>query len=221
MKWTPIICLLFSLNGLFAQYEGVIFNADYTFAEGVYLSHASWIANQPDFTWEEIEGEMVQLPEDYRVQIDRMRLKNGAPLPEVYAISLDGFPYMFTRQHEKLGYHEFAGLRFRGRYAYYRFAEKQSVTTTMYAYNPLNGRPFRQAPVTREKDVMMEVLLHVQSGRTQIMNRVNVYELLHEHSDLRRAVSLLSDKDPELRQKLIQAVKLFNEREPLLLQRVQ
>lgn len=210
---------LFTATTVAAQFEAVIFNAEYTFKEGVYLSHESWVANEPDYSWEEVDGEMVQLPEDYRVQISDMALKSGGSIGNVYAISVDGFPYMFAKYEGPQRYHEFAGLRFRGRYAYYRFFKREMVTTTMYAYNPINGQPFREAPVTREKELVKEMLLHVQTGETLALNRTNVYEILADHPDLQRAVGLLSDDDPELRSKLIRAVKLLNEREPLLLRR--
>lgn len=202
----------------FAQVRAVVFNADYIFQEGVYLTHESWLANRPDFRWEDIEGEMVQLPEDYRVQVGGMRL-SAAPdqILTPYAISLDGFPYLYVRRDSTLDFHEFAGLRFRGPYAYYRYSEKREVTNVMYAYNPLNGRPFRAAPVTRLKLIDNHLLLHVKSGENYPLNQDVVYDLLEDHSDLRRAVAILAPDDKELRQKLLRAIKLFNEREPLLL----
>lgn len=214
-----ILLLLLPLS-LSAQYEGRIFNADYVFEEGIYLSHASWVANTPDLRWEDIKGEMVQLPEDYRIQVADLRLKNGG-LPEaIFAVSLDGFPYLFTRHSTKDNFHEFAGLRFRGRYAYYRYNDTEKESKMMYAYNPLNGQPFRRGKVTTERKVTRDVLLNVQSGEKQPLSQETVYALLDDHPDLQRAVEQLNPEDRELRQKLIQAVKLYNEREPLLLQRV-
>lgn len=221
MRWKLITLFSIFSFTLSAQFQGVVFNADFTFAEGVYFTHESWIANKPDASWEEIAGEMVQLPEDYRVQIANFGLKNGLKLNEVYAISLDGFPYIFTKQDEDQNFYEFSGLRFRGRYAYYRFEDKESVTKTMFAYNPANGRPFRQAPVTRERLISHEVLLNVQSGETMMLNKANVSKILVDYSDLQEAVNRLSDDDKQLRTKLIQAVKIYNEREPLLLQRAE
>ncbi|PHI20006.1 hypothetical protein CEQ90_09700 [Lewinellaceae bacterium SD302] len=204
-------------TGISAQYEAKIFNADYQFTDGIYLSHASWLANTPDLSWEEIDGEMVQLPEDYRVQIAAMRHKNGSEFERVYAMSLDGFPYICVRHDEQKNFHEFAGLRFRGRYAYFRYSRKELTSKMMYAYNPANGRPFRGAEVEREREVLSEVLLHVPSGEQRSLNRQNVYEILDGYSDLQRAVALLAPDDQELRSKLTRAVKLYNEREPLLL----
>lgn len=217
MRVVFILLLSTFFTALTAQYEVRIFNADYKFAEGIYFSHASWLANTPDLTWEEIDGEMVQLPEDYRVQIADIKHKNGEAIHDPYAISLDGFPYICVKHDETFNFHEFSGLRFRGRYAYFRFARKELVSKTMYAYNPANGRPFREGKVVRELDKTYDVLLHVSSGDQQILDKDTVYDLLEEYKDLQRAVALLDPADKEIRSKLIQAVKLYNEREPLLL----
>lgn len=200
-----------------AQYAARIFNADYQFKEGVFLSHSSWLANEPDLSWEQIEGEMVQLPEDYRVQIDGMTTKDGNRIEDVYAISLDGFPYICVHHDLKRNFHEFAGLRFRGRYAFFKFVQKEVVRKMMYAYNPANGRPFRGGAVERERDVLKEVLLHLPSGDQLLLSQQNVYNLLDDYPDLQRAVSLLDPEDKDISAKLTQAVKLYNDREPLLL----
>lgn len=220
MIFRLLTLLLLLPLGLRAQYELRSFNADYVFEEGVYLSHASWLANSPDLRWDDIEGEMVQLPEDYRVQIAGLRHKNGEPLESVFAVSLDGFPYLFTRHHQSAGFYEFAGLRFRGRYAYYRYNDTETKSKMMYAYNPLNGQPFRRGEVMTERKVTRDILLNVKSGERQPLSQQTVYALLVDHPDLQRAVEQLDPADQELRQKLVRAVKLYNEREPLMLQQL-
>ncbi|MEL6275668.1 MAG: hypothetical protein AAFU03_11240 [Bacteroidota bacterium] len=92
----------------------VPFDGTYQFPEGVYLTHESFLARIPDFSWEDIAGEMVQLPEDFRVQIADFGLKVGSLDAPVYAISLEGFPYFFAKEDTELQFHEFAGLRVRG-----------------------------------------------------------------------------------------------------------
>lgn len=184
------------------------------FAEGLYLTHASFLAGSPDLSWEDISGEMVQLPEDYRLQVADFRLKNGQEAPAIYAVSLDGFPYIFAKQDPKLKYHEFAGLRLNGRYRYYQFTGKVKTDNVMYAYNPANGRPFRQGRVQRERNVLQKFVLDLATGKTFPFDQAGVGEIVETDNDLLRAVTLIKPDDREQEAKLLQAIRIYNQRYP-------
>ncbi|MEM6772446.1 MAG: hypothetical protein AAF597_17855, partial [Bacteroidota bacterium] len=161
-----LFLLLLLPVALTAQQDSLVFDADFRFADGVYFSHDALLANQPDLSWEEIDGEMVQLTEDYRVQIADYGYKdvriNAAILP--YAISLDGLAYLFTRKNDKRNYHEFSGLRVRGNLSTLQYDTTYSVRQLMKAYNPVNGKPFRQAYAEREETKTLNKILHLRSG---------------------------------------------------------
>lgn len=192
------------------------FNADYHFPEGIYLSHASLLANEPDLEWEAIDGEMVQLPEDFRVQIANYGYKdvriNGDIVP--YAISLDGVPYLFVKKDSKRGYHEFAGLRVQGELSTIRYDTTFTTRKLMKAYNPANGQPFRQAYVQREKTVPLNKILHLRSGALVPFSKA---WLIHFCEDDEELVTALKNTDPTDGEMLLRALKIYDDRHLLYL----
>lgn len=189
---------------------------DARFPEGIYFSHSSLLAGTPELRWSDIEGEMIQLPEDFRLQVDEMKRKDGGSLADIYAVSLDDFAYLFVGENTKLDYHEFAGLRLRGRYRYYEFQTTEQTANRMYAYNPLNGQPFRSAVVKREKLVLRQQVMDLASGRTFPFDRDGVADIVASDNDLVRAVLAISPEDADLDNKLRQALRVYNDRYPFL-----
>lgn len=192
------------------------FNANFRFLEGVYLSHASLLANEPDLEWEAIDGEMVQLPEDYRVQIADYGYKdvriNADIIP--YAISLDGVPYLFVKENDERGYHEFAGLRVQGALSTVRYDTTITTRRLMKAFNPANGQPFRQAYVEREKTVPLYRILHLRSGALFPFDHPTLLRLCAKDEELVKALKATDPKDEKM---LLRALKLYDDRHPLSL----
>ena len=211
-----LLCLLIIPSCLFAQQDSAVFNADFKFAEGVYFSHDALLANQPDLSWEDIDGEMVQLPEDYRVQIANYGYKdvriNADILP--YAISLDGFAYLFTKENEKRSFHEFTGLRVRGNLSTIQYDTTIHIRQLMKAYNPVNGKPFRQAYVDREKTVTLSKILHLRSGALVPFTRENLARLCADDTKLAKAIAETETDNTEM---LLRALRLYDDRHPVKL----
>jgi len=199
-----------------AQADSATFNADFRFVDGVYFSHDALLANQPDLSWEDIDGEMVQLPEDYRVQIANYGYKdvriNADIIP--YAISLDGLAYLFVRRDHKRQFHEFAGLRVRGMLSTLRYDTTVQVRQLMTAYNPANGRPFRQAYVERDKKLTLSKILHMSSGKLTTFTREELAFLCADDTKLAKAISETAADDQEL---LLKALRLYDDRHPMTL----
>ncbi|MTB53281.1 hypothetical protein [Lewinella sp. W8] len=217
-KIHPLLFVLFCLTAcpLSAQSDSLLFDADFRFGEGVYFSHAALLSNQPDLPWEAIDGEMVQLPEDYRVQIDGYAYKDERINPELipYAISLDGLPYLYVRYDKERDFHEFAGLRVRGALSTVRYDTTVTKRQLMKAYNPLNGRPFRQAYVEREKTLTLVKVLHLRSGALKNLDRTNLLPLLSDDPDLSKALREAKEVTEDL---LLRAIRLYDDRHPLSL----
>ena len=210
---------LILLSLFFTLLTGAVYAQDSTqlksnFPDGLYFTYANFIAGEPDLKWDEISGEMVQLPEDFRLQVADFRLKGSDTAPTIYAVCLDGFPYLFVKEDQQLNYHEFAGLRLNGRYRYYEYTGKVKTDNVMYAYNPANGRPFRQGRVQREKNVLHQFVLDLATGKTRVFDRPGVSEIVETDSDLLRAVTILKPEDRELGLKLLQAIRIYNQRYP-------
>lgn len=193
-----------------------VFNAEYRFPEGVYLSHAALLANQPDLEWESIAGEMVQLPEDFRVQIAGYGYKDDRINSEIipYAISLEGEPYLFIRQDEERNFHEFAGFRVKGLLCTMQYDTIIVTRQLMKAFNPVNGQPFRQAYVQREKTVSLNKILHLRTGVQIPFNHQNLVRLCADDEEIARALIDVNPKDADM---LLRALKLYDDRHPLYL----
>ena len=209
MKW-----LFFLLPVVLLAQSPAPLNADYRFHDGVYLSHASLLADQPDVDWADIAGEMVQLTEDRRVQIDAYGYKSGQDHGRPYAIVLDGAPYLFVGADARRGFYEFAGLRSPGRLATVTFDTTVHLRRIMKAYNPATGNPFRQGWVERDQRRTVTRVVDMQTGVRRPLEPDVVANLLAGEADLLRAVRQTTAVDTA---KLLRAVEIYNERHPLLL----
>ncbi|WP_420460264.1 hypothetical protein [Neolewinella sp.] len=208
MKWLVVLVFPFWLLA-----QDRTFNADFRFADGVYLSNASLLANRPDVFWEGIVGEMVQLPDDYRVQVDNFGYRDRDYVPP-YAIALHGLPYFFVREDGKRGFHEFAGLRSVGRYATLQYDTLIHSRQLMKAYNPVNGQVFRQGYVERDRQRRLYRILDSATGKRLSFDHPTVMRLVAREEDL---VAALERTPPDDTAKLLRALELYNERHPLLL----
>lgn len=215
--WLSIIYL--SLTGVLlqAQSDSSQLNSAFRFTDGVYYSFAALAANQPEHSWAGVDGEMIELAGSSRVQIAGMGFQGAALRQDPYAISLDGKPYLFVKVDSLLDYHEFAGLRNLGRYSYFEYERKVMRGRTMYAYNPSNGLPFRQAYVEREEVQTIRECLDMLTGRQFPLQRAELLRPLSEEPELIRAINQLQVNDPQLESKLLQAVVRYNERHPVFL----
>lgn len=193
--------------------EATVVDDGFRFQDGVYLSHESLMANRPEVPWEEISGEMVQLAEDYRVQIDAFGYKGGN-YRKPYAIALDGLPYLFVRAVAKRNYHEFAGLRNRGTLSTMRYDTIVRSKLLMKAYNPANGLAFREGYVERDQQRSLSRVIDLRDGRWYTLDRPTVMRLLAEEDDLVDALERTEAEDTE---KIIRALKLYNGRHPTTL----
>ncbi len=211
------VLLLFLLaSPCWGQVDSLPFNADYRFPDGVYLSHAALLANQPDLSWEFIDGEMVQLPEDYRVQIANYGYKDVRIDQNImpYAISLDGMPYLFVRKNERRDFYEFAGLRIMGTLSTLRYDTTVHTRQLMKAYNPVNGQPFREAWVERDKTLPVNKILHLRSGALVPFTRRQLMRLCADDRELAEALARISDEQQDL---LLRALRLYDDRHPVYL----
>ena len=188
-----------------------VFDADYRLPEGIYLSHAALLANEPDLSWDAIEGEMVQMPETFRVQISGYRYKDAELDKDIvpYAISLDGEPYLFRRKNTARNFYDFIGLRIVGTISVMTYDTTVQTRHLMRAYNPVNGQPFREAYVEREKTLPLTKTWHLPTGQIAPLTRQNLLPLIADDADLTEALTDLPEPTDDL---LIRAVKLFDDR---------
>ncbi|WP_146088840.1 hypothetical protein [Neolewinella xylanilytica] len=208
MRW---FLLLFPL-WLTAQRE-VPLDADFRFHDGVYFTPEALLANEPDADWSDISGEMVQLPEDFRVQIDSFGYKQRR-YTQPYAISLDGLPYLLVRRDGQRTFYEFAGLRQVGRYATVRYDTVMHTRQLMRAYNPATGRPFREGWVERNRRREVHRIVDMVTGHRYPLELPTVRQLVATERDIHDALNRSSSEEEA---RMIRALVLYNERHPLLI----
>jgi len=196
-----------------AQTSSRTLDADFRFQDGVYLSHQSLINNLPDAPWSEITGEMVQLSEDFRLQVDGYGYKSGA-YRKPYAVALDGLPYLFVRHSSRRDYHEFSGLRTMGTYATVQYDTIVHAELLMRAYNPANGLAFREGYVSRDQQRTLNRVVDMTSGRRLPLDQPTVMRLVGEERDL---LAALERTERAATERLLRALTIYNERHPLLL----
>ena len=222
MRLLPLLLFCLLGTGVRAQSDTLVtprvLDADFRFPEGVYLSHASLLALEPDLPWEAIDGEMVQLPDDYRVQIQDYGYTTGDLDPDLmpYAISLDGFVYRYVERDVERSFYDFAGLRVLGALSTFQYDTTVQVRRLIRAYNPANGQPFREAYVTRDRTQTQRLVVDMATGRTLPLTRATLLQLCADDADLVRALTNLSEPTPEM---LLRAVKLYDDRVKLTLPR--
>ncbi len=214
MSVRSILLLLFvcTLGFLLGQSES---QPAFRLVDGLYSSHQELLAGTPSLDWELVGGEMVQLPDDYRLQIAGIHHKGGGLLPDIYAVVLDSFPYRLVREDTQLHYHEFAGLRLAGRYRYYSYEQYEEVSSRMYAYNPANGRPFRQGIVSRKKLVHKQYVMDMATGKNSDFSQAGIADLVSSDLDLVEAIRSIDPEDQALEDKLLQALRVYNKRYPI------
>ncbi len=213
----PLACSLLPAQSA-EPTDSFALDREYRFNEGVYFSFASLVANRPDRGWDEVGGSMVQFPDDYRVQIGGMKL-SGHPIDgPIYALVLEGFPYRLVRRSEQNALTEFVMLRIRGRLAYYEFETTEVKSIVMRAYNPANGRPFREGMVDKREVVRNGRLLNFEDGGELTFDRENLIAMTSDRDpDLAELLLNLDPRERDYEEKLRKAVKIFDDRHPLYL----
>lgn len=207
--------LLAVTAGAGAQVDSLPLDRDFRFADGIYFSHAALQQNRPDLAWEAVDGRLIQLPDDYRLQIEHFRQEDEPLHERVYAVSLQGFPYLTVRYEAGRDFTELAGLRVRGRLCYLEYDTIRQRPVVIRAYNPVTGRPFRQSTVTRSERERVRRILDFATGRIYPYNRNSLEQLLAGDAILLRAVQTVDEAEEE--EKLYRSLLIYDDRHPLYL----
>ena len=147
------------------------------------------------------------------MQVEGFGYKSGS-FGEPYAITLDGLPYLFVREESRRGFYEFSGLRILGAYSTMEYDTIVHTRQLMKAYNPVNGKPFREGYVERDRENGVSRIIEMGTGRRLPLERTTVMRLVTGELDL---VSALERSTPEETNKILRALVIYNERHPLLL----
>jgi hypothetical protein len=168
---------------LFGQ-DTAVLTKNFRFADGVYFSMAQLRANSPAYTLDSLEMAYFTNPQTSLTQVDGIVFKkNKKPLQldSIWAICLDGVPSVRVPSEEiNRTLPNFAALKLRGKICYFTYPDYRKKTIRVSAYNPLTGRPFRTANVLRDEEVIVEKIMHFQTGEVADFEVKNLLDWMQE-----------------------------------------
>lgn len=218
VKYLGNLVLAFSALGLQAQ-DSTLLTKNFRFADGVYFNLAQLQANQPAYPLDSLEMQYITNPQTSLTQVDAVLLKKSKlvlPLDSIWVVCLDGVPSVRVPNNEiNRTLPNFAALKLRGKICYFTYPDYRTKKVRVAAYNPLTGRPFRQGTVEREQEVIIEKMMHFQSGQIADFNLENLLAWIQDDQLL---VETLSELPPgEQEEKLFKSLLIYVDRNPAFL----
>jgi hypothetical protein len=218
LKLILSISILFFLGQGFSQ-ERIMVTKNFQFQDGVYLSFESLKKNQPDLPMDSIDMVLFVNPQTHLAQVDHIVLKSDRQainLDSIWGLSINGIPYKKV-DHSNLEkpLTTFAGLKARGKLCYYSFTATNFQEVPIRAYNPLNGRPFRTGTITKPEEVLVEMMIHWETGEEKYFNKENLLQLIQDDKALSNTVRDL--KEDEIEEKLFKCLLIYVDRNPVYL----
>ncbi|MBI5914351.1 MAG: hypothetical protein HY842_03175 [Bacteroidetes bacterium] len=194
--------------------DSLLLTKNFRFADGVYLSAEQLRANRPAYAWEAVEVLRFTNPQTSLTSVSGVFLKKEKrelPLDSVWAVSMDGIPSVRVPHGEiNRELPTFAALKLRGKICYFTYPDWRTKEVFVAAYNPLNGRPFRQGKVKREQEVIIEKMLRFESGEVADFNVGNLLAWIQDDPLL---VETLTELPPEEQQeKLFRCLLIYVDR---------
>lgn len=212
-------CLILLPAWLIAQADSAQLKAAFRFQDGVYLSIASFQANQPDYQWKEVKAKLAANAESYRAQAEYIRPDKEAPLlrDDIWGIVLDGLPYIripdtVTEDSSVL---HFAGMRVRGRICYYEYEREEERLVEIKAYNPLTGRPFRRGNISKRETINESRILHLPTGQQGALDRSTLLSMIGDDAKMYRTVEELPESAST--DMLYKCVLIYDDRNPIFM----
>ena len=186
----------------------------FLFTDGVYGSFESFQANAPTWPSEEVILSGHLNPQSFLTQVERIIVReSGAELnlDSIWGFSLDGIPFVRVPKaevHKELP--AFAALKVRGKICYYTYPDWRVREIPIAAYNPVNGRPFLRSTVERDEQVVVEKMLHFETGKIVDFTPRNFLAWIQDDE---RLVETLHDLSPEEQQeKLFKCLLIYDDR---------
>lgn len=216
-----LILLVINLFGfgcfVYGQPDSLLLTKNFKFNDGIYLTFSDFQKNQPSFTWEEVNSRMATSDEGFVAQVEFIRKNQQAlDLQQIWGICIGGIPYIRLPKGEVTeSATVFVGLRVRGKICYFKYKDEEVDTVEVKAYNPLNGRPYRQAKVPVERTVQNEKMLDFQTGEIAEFTPQNFLDWIRDDRQLWNTVSELEPQDAE--EKLFRCLLIYVDRNAVYL----
>lgn len=216
-KIIPFLCFLIALH-LQGQ-DSILVTKNFRFTDGIYLTVSELQSNSPAFLWEDLDVRYFTNPQTSLTQVESILLKkNNQPIEvaNIWGICMDGIPYIRIPRHE---IHKelptFAALKLRGKICYFTYPDWRMKKVQVAAYNPLTGRPFRVGTVEREEEIIVEKILHFETGEVAEFTFENVLAWIQDDPLL--VETILELPDEEKQEKLFKCLLIYDDRNEVFL----
>jgi hypothetical protein len=201
-----------SVSASVAQSDSLVLTKNFKFTDGVYASYADFQKNKPTYIWQDVNANLATSEEGFVAQVEYIRHdREDLDMQQVWGICLGGIPYIRLPKGEVTDAATvFAGLRVRGKICYFRYKDEETEYYEVKAYNPLNGRPYRQAKVPVEKTVEREFMLDWETGEIAEMTVSNMLDWIADDRQLWESYRELSREEAEDR--LFRVLLIYDDR---------
>lgn len=206
--------------GLSAQTDSTLVTKNFKFNDGVYRTFSDWRNNRPNWAWDSLDVVSATNPNTFLTQVESIRFANGHPmnLDSIWGLVISGIPYVrLPKGAVSKPLTSFAGLRVRGRIAYYNYEVTEEEMVEIQAYNPVTGVPFRKGKVKKQSKSLREFMIHFERGETAAFTRENLMAWIADDARLAEAVAALPEED--LEEKLFKALLIYVDRYPVYTQK--
>ncbi len=221
MKYFLPYLFLLLLPLTLASQDSLPLTKNFRFADGVFLSFNEFRTNAPAHLSDEVELRFFTNPQTFLTQMEAIVLKKTGrhlPLDSVWAISLDGIPYVQVPSGEiNREMPTFAALKLRGKICYFAYPDYRMKKVPVSAYNPVTGRPFRTGIVEREHEVFVEKMLHFETGEILDFNVPNFLAWIADDAELTSTVHSLDAR--EAKEKLFKCLLIYVDRNVVFLKK--
>lgn len=211
--WLALALLLLPLISL-GQDDRVVVSKNFHFRDGVYLSHQSFRNNAPDLAWEQVQARWFANPQTFLVQMEFIHPEGGGMdiTPDsLWGFTMQGIPYIrLPREWIRKELATFAPIELRGKICYFDFERLDTLKTLITAYNPYNGRPFRQGYIDKEAQRNYRKMLHFETGQVRDLTRENLLAWIGDDPELSAAV--VDIPESELDAKLFKCLLIYVDR---------
>lgn len=217
------LALFFSVWSLLviAQSSGDTLPVDrnFRFTDGLYADIVQLRTNRPSISFKHLAGNLVLQEEEHLLKVENLHPQGRSDLPipleDVDFICVNGLPYIKAYIDTARQFTVYAGLRVRGRLCYFAYTQNLADTVLIKAYNPLNGRPFRQQNVIRDKKELVEKVLNLATAEIADFNLENLLYFFADDKKLIRTLEGLSEN--EANERLQRCLLIYDDRNPIYL----
>lgn len=216
-----IILFLIFVQNATAQ-DSILLNDKIVFIDGLYKSFDDFKNNQPVLNWENLKGNIFVNHELQNARVEYLSKPNEkdlgiVSLDSIWGFTYNGVPYIKTPRSEEDQLYRFSALETIGKWFYFKYRTTKEKEVTFAAFNPVTNKPFRTSKEKRKIPYTAEKILIFNEGEIVDYDYDSLSNLLKEDALLYQALTQAEDK--ELKTRMMQCVKKYNERHPVFVKK--